>query len=127
MPTFTIDPDNNITALLEVSADTCPECAFSSEKELSQLTVDWPMARLTDVWNGFAGVAPFDDLKAVKKFTSRKAAFSRIWQAVARLSPDRAPQRRCAGQVEVKKPAAKTSRRTGQKGATESTRWRRPK
>jgi hypothetical protein len=31
---------------------------------------------------------PFDELKTLKKFISRKAAFMRIWQAVARLSPD---------------------------------------
>ena len=46
------------------------------------------MSRLVDTWNSFAGVAPFDDLKPVKKFTNRKAAVARIWQAVARLSPD---------------------------------------
>src|SRR6202044_2232198 len=38
--------------------------------------------------NSFAGVAPFDALKPVKKFTSRKAAVTRIWQAIARLSSD---------------------------------------
>jgi hypothetical protein len=33
-------------------------------------------------------VAPFDDLKPVRKFTDRKAAVARIWKAVTRLSPD---------------------------------------
>ena len=33
-------------------------------------------------------MAPFDDLKPVKKFTDRKAAVARIWEAVQRLSPD---------------------------------------
>ena len=32
---------------------------------------EWPASRLVDTWNSFAGVAPFDDLKPVKKFTSR--------------------------------------------------------
>jgi hypothetical protein len=45
---------------------------------------------LVYTWNSFAGVAPFDELKPVKKFTNRKAAVARIWQAVARLSPDAA-------------------------------------
>ncbi len=40
------------------------------------------LSRLIDTWNSFAGVAPFDDLKPVKKFTDRKAAVSRIWKAV---------------------------------------------
>ena len=43
------------------------------------------------MWNSFAGVAPFDDLKPVKKFTSRPIAVARIWQAVARLAPVVAP------------------------------------
>jgi hypothetical protein len=38
-----------------------------------KLTAEWPVSRLIDTWNGFAGVAPFDELKPVKKFTSRKA------------------------------------------------------
>jgi hypothetical protein len=38
-----------------------------------------------DTWNSFAGAAPFDELKPVKKFTSRKYAVARIWAAVARL------------------------------------------
>jgi hypothetical protein len=46
------------------------------------------VSRLVDTWNSFAGVAPFDDLKPVKKFSSRKAAIARIWQAIARLPPD---------------------------------------
>lgn len=86
MSLFTIDPDNNITALAEVSAGARPTHAFSSEKELAQLTAGWPLARLLDAWNSFAGVAPFDDLKPVKRFTSRNVAVGRIWAAVARLA-----------------------------------------
>ena len=36
------------------------------------------------------GLAPFDELKRVRRFTSRKDAGARIWAAVARLSPDAA-------------------------------------
>jgi hypothetical protein len=32
-------------------------------------------------------VAPFDDLKPVKKFTDRKTAVTRIWQAIQKLAP----------------------------------------
>jgi len=87
MATFTIDSENNITAHagLPVSAD---ESQFSNAKELAKLTHDWPVSRLIDTWNSFAGVAPFDDLKPVKKFTSRKGAVARIWKAIERLSPD---------------------------------------
>jgi len=59
MSTFTIDPDNNITALIEVSADADRSTAFSSEKELVKLVGEWPISRLIDAWNSFASVAPF--------------------------------------------------------------------
>jgi hypothetical protein len=85
MRTFTIDPDNNITVLAEVpGADR--STTFTNEKEMAKLTADWPVSRLIDIWNSFAGVAPFTDLKPVKKFTDRKAAVTRIWKAVERLA-----------------------------------------
>ena len=123
MSMFTIDPDNNITALAEVSAGARPAHSFSSEKELAQLTAEWPMARLVEAWNSFAGAAPFDDLKPVKKFTSRRVAVGRIWAAVARLAArlgeparDVAPAPKGA-----KKTAERAVRRArGQRGAKPS-------
>src|SRR5271163_164146 len=91
MPTFTIDAENNITAHAELAAGADESQSFSTAKELAKLTAEWPVSRLVDTWNSFAGVAPFDDLKPVKKFTSRKAAVARIGQAVARMSQDSAP------------------------------------
>jgi hypothetical protein len=85
MPVFTIDATNNITGHAELPADA--EGAFSTAKELAKLTADWPVSRLMETWNSFAGIAPFQDLKPVKKFTNRKAAVARIFQAVERLSP----------------------------------------
>jgi len=92
MPVFTIDAENNIAALAEqpVATDGCQ--AFASEKELTNLTADWPAARLAEIWNSFAGVAPFDDLKPVKKFTDRASAVARIWKAIQRLGANVAPQ-----------------------------------
>ena len=84
---FNIDSDNNITGFAEPPTDANPAEHFSSEKELAKLTRDWPTTRLVETWNSFAGVAPFDDLKPVKKFTDRKAAVSRIWKAAQRLMP----------------------------------------
>jgi len=110
MTTFTIDPDNNITALLKAPAD--PTNTFASEKELAKLTADWPATRLTECWNSFAGVAPFDDLKPVRKFTNRKAAVARIWKAVTRLSPDVAQHAAhvAPGKAKAKKAPAKSKR-----------------
>jgi hypothetical protein len=125
MPTFTIDPDNNITALIEVPAGASPENAFSSEKELAKLTTEWPMARVIDVWNSFAGVAPFDDLKPVKKFTSRSVAVARIWAAVERLlaRPGKPARDRASTSQGSKKAAAESARRGGaQKTEKESPR-----
>ncbi len=59
---------------------------FASAKQLAQLVADWPTSRLAAIWNSFAGVIPFDDLKPVKKFTSRETAVARIWEAIARLA-----------------------------------------
>lgn len=97
MSTFTIDPDNNITALVEVPAGADRPNTFSSEKELAKLIAGWPAGRLIDAWNSFAGVAPFDDLKPLKKFTSRKVAVARIWAAVQRLSANAAQPARQSG------------------------------
>ena len=93
MPIFTIDTDNNITAFSAKDAKAADSGAesFSSKRDLGKLTADWPMSRLIDTWNHFAGVVPFDDLKPVKKFTDRKAAVERIWNAVQRLLPSVAP------------------------------------
>jgi hypothetical protein len=88
MSTFTIDAENNITAHAALPAGADESQSFSNAKELAKLTAEWPASRLVDTWNSFAGVAPFDDLKPVKRFTDRKAAVARIWAAVARLSPD---------------------------------------
>jgi len=122
MSTFTIDSENNITAHAALPAGADQSQSFSTAKELAKLTAEWPVCRLVDTWNSFAGVAPFDDLKPVKKFNSRKVAVARIWQAVARLSPDSAqpaadvaPAKRQAKQSPAKAPR----RALAQKGDAE--------
>jgi len=92
MTTFTIESDNNITAFaaLEDALNHgigSTEGTFSSEKELTKLSAAWPTARFAEVWNGFAGVVPFGDLKPIKKFTDRKSAVARIWKAIQALTP----------------------------------------
>src|SRR5437764_13760967 len=119
MATFTIDSENNITALTGSPATTDRSQSFSTAKELAKLTAEWPVSRFVETWNSFAGVAPFDDLKPVKKFTDRKAAVARIWAAVQRLSPDVAPQATpvATERTRSKKSPAKTPRRArAQKG-----------
>ncbi len=60
-------------------------------KELAKLIASWPASRPVEVWNSFAGVAPFNALKPVKKFTNRKVAVARIWKAVQTLLANVAP------------------------------------
>jgi hypothetical protein len=118
MSTFTIDTDNNIQAHAEAPASGTPAEVFSTQKELAKLAADWPASRLVEVWNSFAGVAPFDDLKPVRKFTSRKAAVARIWTAVQRLSPDVTPQAAPVApkKARLKKSPAKGKRRERARG-----------
>jgi Protein of unknown function (DUF3489) len=87
--TFTIDTENNIAANEQVPAGDNLQ-SFASEKELAKLSAEWPASRLAEIWNSFAGVAPFGELKPVKKFADRRGAVARIWAAVQRLLPDAA-------------------------------------
>jgi hypothetical protein len=123
MATFTIDSENNIVSHTGPPVGADESQSFSTAKELAKLTAEWPTSRLLDTWNSFAGVAPFDDLKPVKKFTDRKAAVARIWKAIQRLSADVAPPATpvATERTRSKKSLAKASRSArAQKGATES-------
>jgi hypothetical protein len=89
MPTYSIDGDNNIAvhpdkeaAIKEAGATGA---AFTTEANLSEATASWPASRLADTWNSFAGAPPFAELKEVKRFTDRKSAVARIWNAAKRL------------------------------------------
>src|SRR5438045_9749448 len=88
MATFTIDSENKIVAHTARPAEAGKSQLFSTAKELAKVTAEWPASRFVDTWNSFAGVAPFDDLKPIKKFTDRNGAVARIWKAIQRLSPD---------------------------------------
>lgn len=91
MTTFIIGTDNNITVLgsPEEAQDLMAlgGRSFDSEQALAELAAEWPTARLVEIWNSFAGVAPFTELKPVAKFENRDKAVRRIWQAVQRLAP----------------------------------------
>jgi hypothetical protein len=86
MNTFTIDANNNITAfasLVEARAAKIHTAEyFGSPQELAKLVASWPRTRPVEIWNSFAGVAPFATLKPVKRFTDRKSAVARIWDAI---------------------------------------------
>src|SRR3984957_9896483 len=86
MNTFTIDTNNNITAFASLDEARAAKIHnaeyFGSSQELAKLVGSWPRTRPVEIWNSFAGAAPFTDLKPVKKFTNRKVAVERIWTAI---------------------------------------------
>jgi hypothetical protein len=68
---------------------------FASKEELGNVVVEWPGKRLVEFWNEIPGVKP------VRKFTDRKTAINRIWNAlqesrshesVSRARPESADQ-----------------------------------
>src|SRR3954454_8394531 len=82
MTTFTIDTDNNITALAPpISKSGANAEAFSNPQELKALTATWPGARLVEIWNSLPGVEPG------QRVTSRETAVTRIWKAIQNLKP----------------------------------------
>src|ERR1039458_437106 len=86
--TYIIDADNCLSIETEAPATIGSGASFTSQEELADATKDWPASRLVEVWNSFAGAPPFFDLKEVKRFTDRKAAIARIWQAAQRLGEE---------------------------------------
>ena len=75
MTTYTIDSDDHIATTTGTHKPQGTD-AFSSLDELAQLAEPWPAARLVRVWNSLSGAT------AVKRFTDRKTAVSRIWKAL---------------------------------------------
>jgi hypothetical protein len=86
MNTFTIDANNNITAFASLDDARTAKINnaeyFGSSQELAKLVGSWPRTRPVEIWNSFAGIAPFATLKPVTKFTNRKVAVERIWTAI---------------------------------------------
>ena len=80
MKAFTIDQENNITALGETKeAQSAGTDTFRSAAELHRVTAAWPLSRLVQIWNGIPGLVP------IMKFTDRKTAVTRIWKAIQSL------------------------------------------
>src|SRR5436853_1421618 len=125
---FIIDNDNDIRAHeTEAQAEEAAKAAAGtivvrSEKELSEAAAEWPSSRLVELWNSFAGVAPFTDCKPVKKFENRDKAVARTWSTIQRLAnaiepkPAEDPQpaaEKKAGKPKAAKPAPKTKAAAG--------------
>jgi hypothetical protein len=101
MTTFTIEPDNNITAHptpeLAAAATAAGAQSFGSQPELAHLAASWPAERLVEIWNSLLGEAP------VKKFQNPKTAISRIWERIQHLGepPKPKPERKTSVGAQV--------------------------
>jgi hypothetical protein len=110
MKRFTLDTQNQI-AEGPFSENMQPQegtIVFATEAELSALAANWPGSRLLDIWNHLPGNRP------VKKFTNRKTAIRRIWQALQAPeahSHAKAPTRK-------RKPNTIATKRAGTKSET---------
>src|SRR5438093_5580670 len=82
MTTFNIGAENDISLLdsPEQSGENSGE-KFSSPQELAALAENWPASRLIEIWNSLPGVEP------VRRFTSRRVATTRIWNAIQQVQP----------------------------------------
>ena len=83
MTIFTIDEQNNITAVASqqdaAAASTTPFDSFRSQKELADLMAGWPAERLVAIWNSLPGVTQ------VKSCQGPKAAAARVWKRIQGL------------------------------------------
>jgi hypothetical protein len=127
MNTFTIDPNNNITAFASLEEAKAAKINhaeyFGSTQELAKLVASWPASRPVEIWNSFAGVAPFVKLKPVKKFTNRPMAVTRLWEALQVLLAHVAKQAAQVAPVKRKptKGAQKDKRRHTARAAAKDT------
>lgn len=108
MTTYAIDADNNITAFETPEQVAQNQEQFASFEELAAKAETWAGSRLVMIWNSFAGAPPFGELKPVSKFTNRKTAVQRIWNAIQVLTPTPAPAPAAVEPVAKKARAKKT-------------------
>ena len=106
MKTFIINSENKVTAGGEPQPNATGAVQFTTIDELTEITHEWPMARLVAVWNGLP------DVTAVRKFTDRHTALARIWKTL----------QNAAEPTQVSRPGrSKNSHGTKQKFAREGT------
>jgi hypothetical protein len=127
---FTIDNDNDIRVhetearAEEDTTATAGTIVVRTEKELTKAAAEWPASRLVELWNSFAGVAPFTDCKPVKKFENRDKAVARIWTTIQRLGNAGAPNIADdipPGEAKKKPKASKSTRPAARRKAIKGT------
>ncbi len=97
MQRFLITPENQIVTISNTTQTPEGGTAFDSEQQLVEVTSDWPVSRLVEVWNGLPGVT------AIRKFKDRATAVSRIWKQAQSLPPfvEPAPVEKVPAKIEA--------------------------
>ena len=76
---------------------------FNSQASLANVSSDWPVSRLVEIWNSIPGNTE------VTKFQNRKKAVARIWKAIQPLAkaqpsePEAKPKKTAKGAKAAKK------------------------
>jgi hypothetical protein len=115
MTAFTINAENNVTvfaSLKEIQGSEEGTETFTSQEEFAALADKWAGGRLVELWNSLPGVQP------VERFTNRRVAVGRIWQAIQHLKPAGAAQRQPVG---LKKGRARKKATRKQRGKDTKT------
>lgn len=79
---YTIDSDYAINAHETAQPKEENQITFGNLAEFQRAAGNWLMPQFVDLWNSFAGVPPFGQLRTIKKFENRNIATKRIWQAL---------------------------------------------
>src|SRR4051794_6008356 len=81
MKAFVITEQGTVQAVQDGAAETLTSLIVRTQKELAKATEQWSASKVVELWNRLPGVQP------VKKFTDRKTALTRIWNALQSLEP----------------------------------------
>src|ERR1700722_6042975 len=88
---FMITAKNEVRTLTSGQKARAGGTVFSSAEELAASVRQWPMARLVEVWNLLPGAKP------LSKFTDRKTAVRRLWEALQAVAAIASQQPRKVG------------------------------
>ena len=119
---FTIDPIEKTITYQDARIPSALN--FTSQEGLASFAADkgWGKEWLTDLWNSFAGVVPFDDCKQQKCFKNRNYAVERIWIAIQRLAnPAKGASTKPTPQTDVPKQAVDDAPAISNQNNTETT------
>jgi hypothetical protein len=76
LPRYRITEHNVVEMVAETAEPAGTSSTFSSLEELQQITGQWPLSRLVEIWNKLPRA------RAVARFENRQVAARRLWRAL---------------------------------------------